>query len=250
MLVAEVLLQGAGRVARERLPDCAVQDQLVAAVGDDAVDAGLEVPAGNVLGAGEVARGELFGAADVDDRHALADQLLDLGRVDLLDLALDTAEKLGSGDAHRSKLLNHGRDLLTSQSIALRVCPSKGCHTLRIVPPGRAPATSRPARGRRRARAGGARARAHLRAAAGRLPLAAVQRLDGRRLRRRRAALAAPAPDFTLRDQDGGTVSLQSLRGQPRRARLPVPGLRRELRADRRADPGRARRPRPCRCRW
>src|ERR1700680_4062445 len=44
--------------------------------------------------------GELFAAAHVDDGHALVDQLLDLGGVDLDDLALDAAEKLRSGRAH------------------------------------------------------------------------------------------------------------------------------------------------------
>jgi hypothetical protein len=43
---------------------------------------------------------ELFAAAHVDDRHALADQLVDLGGVDLFYLALDLAEKLRAGRAH------------------------------------------------------------------------------------------------------------------------------------------------------
>ena len=87
MLVAEVLLQRArgvgGAVAR-----LAVEDQLGRAVGRGAVDARLQVPTRNALGTGQVASGELFAAAHVDDRDALADQLVDLGGVDLLDLAL------------------------------------------------------------------------------------------------------------------------------------------------------------------
>src|SRR6266568_6744820 len=55
------------------------------------------MPARDALGAGEMTGGELFAAAYVDDGHALVDQLVDLGGVDLLDPALDLAEKLSSG---------------------------------------------------------------------------------------------------------------------------------------------------------
>ena len=50
-----------------------------------------------------------------------------------------------------------------------------------------------------------------------------------------------PAPDFTLRDQSGGTVALHSLRGSPVVLAFLYPGCGAELRADRRADPRRAR---------
>src|SRR5439155_19675009 len=55
------------------------------------------MPARDALGAGEMTGGELFAAAHVDDRHALVDQLVDLGGVDLIDPALHLAEKLSSG---------------------------------------------------------------------------------------------------------------------------------------------------------
>jgi hypothetical protein len=54
----------------------------------------------NAMCAGEVTGGELFGPAHVHDGHSLIQQLLDLGRVDLIDLALHLAEKLCSGRTH------------------------------------------------------------------------------------------------------------------------------------------------------
>ncbi len=59
-----------------------------------------KIAASHVLGTGQVTGGELLALADVDDRHALVDQLVDLCRVDLLYLALDLAEKLRAGRAH------------------------------------------------------------------------------------------------------------------------------------------------------
>jgi hypothetical protein len=47
-----------------------------------------------------MAAAELIRLADVDDGHTVADQLSDLGRVDLLDLLLDAAGVLRSGHAH------------------------------------------------------------------------------------------------------------------------------------------------------
>ena len=88
----------------------AVEDHLRVAVGHDALDARLQIAAGHVLGAGQVSGGELLGLAHVDDRDALVDQLVDLGRVDLLDLALDLAEKLRCRSGLIVKLLNQGRD--------------------------------------------------------------------------------------------------------------------------------------------
>src|SRR2546430_9270434 len=55
------------------------------------------MPTRDALGAGDMTGGELFAAAHVDDRHALVDQLVDLGGVDLIDPALHLAEKLSSG---------------------------------------------------------------------------------------------------------------------------------------------------------
>ena len=79
----------------------AVDDDGRRAVGHGALDAGLEVAARDVLGAREVAAVPLLGLPDVDERNALAArQLVDLGRVDLLDLLLDLTDELGSGWAH------------------------------------------------------------------------------------------------------------------------------------------------------
>ena len=84
----------------ERAARGAVDDQLGGPVGGGGVDPRLEVAAGDALRPGQMSGRELFAAADVDDRHALADQLLDLGGVDLLDLALDSAKKLRAGRTH------------------------------------------------------------------------------------------------------------------------------------------------------
>src|SRR5438876_10206946 len=51
----------------------------------------------DALGTGEMTGRELFASAHVDDGHALVDQLVDLGGVDLIDPALNLAEKLSSG---------------------------------------------------------------------------------------------------------------------------------------------------------
>ena len=61
------------------------------AVRNHALDPRLQVAARDVLGAGEMAGGDLVGLAHVDDRDALVDQLVDLGGVDLVDLGLDLA---------------------------------------------------------------------------------------------------------------------------------------------------------------
>ena len=83
---AEVVDQHA-RGERRAVAGLAVEDHALRAVADDAVDPRLEVAARDVRGAGELALLELLGLADVDDRHALAEDLGDLGRVDLRDLA-------------------------------------------------------------------------------------------------------------------------------------------------------------------
>jgi hypothetical protein len=93
--VAEVLqrLGGQGRAGARR----AVQDDALGAVGDRALDAGLEEAAGDVRGAGELALGDLVGLADVDDGDALVEEAVDVGGIDLVDLALDLLDELGTG---------------------------------------------------------------------------------------------------------------------------------------------------------
>ncbi len=82
--------RGVGRAAAGG----AVEDQLGGAVRRRALDARLQMAPRNALGAGQVTGGELFAAAHVHDRHALVDQLVHLGGIDLVDLALDLAEQL------------------------------------------------------------------------------------------------------------------------------------------------------------
>ncbi len=88
--VPEVLFERA-RAVRRAVTRRAVKDHVRVAVGHDALDPRLQVAPRDVLGAGQVARGELVGLAHVDQRDALVDQLVDLCRVDLVDLALDLA---------------------------------------------------------------------------------------------------------------------------------------------------------------
>ena len=53
---------------------------------------------------------DLVRLANVDDDDAvLAEVLADLGRVDLVDLALDLADELSAGGGHVGNLLNGGR---------------------------------------------------------------------------------------------------------------------------------------------
>jgi hypothetical protein len=47
-----------------------------------------------VHGTGELALGDLVVLADIDDDRAVAELLVDLGRVDLVDLGLDLADEL------------------------------------------------------------------------------------------------------------------------------------------------------------
>ena len=51
-------------------------------------------------GAGQLALLDLLGLAHVDDHGAVAEDGLDVGRVDLVDLALDLADELGARGAH------------------------------------------------------------------------------------------------------------------------------------------------------
>jgi len=64
------------------------------------LDPRLQVAAGDVDGARKVARLELLGLAHVDDDRAVAQLALDVGGVDLVDLATDVADDLRSGGAH------------------------------------------------------------------------------------------------------------------------------------------------------
>jgi len=99
VLVAQLLGERAGG-ERRAVARGAVDDHLGGAVGDDALDARLEVAACHVLGPGQVADGELLALAHVDDRDALVDQLVDLGGIHLVYLALDLPQKLRPGRAH------------------------------------------------------------------------------------------------------------------------------------------------------
>ena len=67
---------------------------------DGALDARLEVPARDVLGARDVARVPLAALANVDQDDAVAEVLAHLRRVDFLDLALDLADDLRPTRAH------------------------------------------------------------------------------------------------------------------------------------------------------
>ena len=100
VLVTEILDHRARGVGGA-LAGCAIQDHLARAIGHDALDARLEMTPRNALRARQMPGRELFAAANVDDRHALVGELLDLGGVDLLDPALDLAEQLRSGRGHR-----------------------------------------------------------------------------------------------------------------------------------------------------
>src|SRR3954447_3892760 len=117
VLVAELLPERVGG-QRGAVARGAVQDDALRAVRDRALDAGLEVAARHVLGAGQMTDRVLLGLAHVDDRDphqrrvavlvavAVAgaircrDELVDLGGVDLLDLLLDAAGVLRSAHAH------------------------------------------------------------------------------------------------------------------------------------------------------
>ena len=71
VLVAEVLEQRAGRPGRA-VARGAVQDHVLAAIGHGALDPGLEIALGHVLGAGDVTGRPLLGLAHVDDDRAVA----------------------------------------------------------------------------------------------------------------------------------------------------------------------------------
>ena len=71
-------------------------DALGAVGADDALDAGLEVAARDVLGARKVTGVPLVALADVEQHDAVAvrERGLDVGGVDLLDRASDLADDL------------------------------------------------------------------------------------------------------------------------------------------------------------
>ena len=94
------------------------------AVRDRALDAGLQVGTRHVLRARDALPLELLTLADVDEHDAVAEPLVHLGRVDLVDPLLDLLDDLGARRAHRRKLLKLGR-LFTSVSIAMGRQPMK-----------------------------------------------------------------------------------------------------------------------------
>jgi hypothetical protein len=99
VLVAQVAHERVGGQGRA-VARGAVQDDALGAVGHDALDPGLEEAARDVGRAGQLARGELLGLAHVDDPHALVEELVDLGGVDLRDVLLDLLDEVGARWAH------------------------------------------------------------------------------------------------------------------------------------------------------
>ncbi len=284
VLVAEVLLQRA-RGVRGAIARGAVQDQLGGAVGRDALDARLQVPAGHALGPGNVAGGELFAAAHVDDGHALAHRARSPRTGRPLSIWLLTRRRSSAPDVLILKLLNHGRDSGTSKSIAsfgprVKGLSARGappvCRVyddpLDFVPGARPAIPSRcdvhtrmlgpaPPRPRRCPGADGGRG-----ACCGprglrwkrrellllRLILRAADLLGEQRhrIRRRGAPGSAPRRELHAARPARATGVAARLPRPGGRARLPVLHVRLALRADRPADPRRAGRtpPRPCRC--
>ena len=100
VLVAEVLDQRP-RGPRRAVAGGAVQDDVLGAVGDRALDPRLEIALRDVLRAGDVAGGPLLGLAHVDHDRAVVQLLAHLARIDFIDPALDLAKNLGSGRAHQ-----------------------------------------------------------------------------------------------------------------------------------------------------
>src|SRR2546421_686912 len=96
--------------ARERaVAGRAVEDHALRAVGDGALDAGLQVAARDVLGTRDVALVPLLGLAHVDDRHAVVEVLVNGRGIDLGDLLLDLADEVGAGGRHDVNLPNTSR---------------------------------------------------------------------------------------------------------------------------------------------
>ena len=95
VLVAEVLDQRARRPGRA-VARGAIEHDVRRAVGTAALDPGLQIALGHVLGAGDVAGRPLLGLADVDQDGAVAELLAHLAGIDLVDPALDLAEDLRS----------------------------------------------------------------------------------------------------------------------------------------------------------
>ena len=84
----------------ERWPEAQYRIDARVAVADRALDARLQVAARDVHGAGQVAPVPLVGLAHVDEDDPVPEMLGHLGRIDLLHLALDLPDDLGSGRAH------------------------------------------------------------------------------------------------------------------------------------------------------
>ncbi len=99
ILIAEILDQRAGRPSRA-VAGLAIENHVLRVIGRGALDPRLQIALGHVLGARDVSGRPLLRLADVDHHGAVTDLLADVGRIDLLDPALDLAENLGSGRAH------------------------------------------------------------------------------------------------------------------------------------------------------
>ena len=97
--VAELVAQRLGG-ERAAVARGAVQDDPRVAIGDRALDPRLEVATRDVLGARDVTLVPLLGLPDVDDRDGVAEQPVDLGGVDLVDLLLDLPDVVGAGGGH------------------------------------------------------------------------------------------------------------------------------------------------------
>ncbi len=191
--------------------------------------------------------------------------------IDLLDLALDLAEKLRARRAHlktpkpRSGFIDFTKYSAARSAFARCPSPIAGespggrtrCAAAACVPSrGYAlqSAAHRRAGRARRCCARRARVRADRSQGSSKPPGATATapwpRCQPARVREQAASTAprcrarCPRPAFTLTTSTGARVSLSQLRGAAGGARLPVPGLRRHVRADRPADPRRARRTR------
>ena len=106
VLVAHVLQERARRV-RGAVAGRAVEDHGRGAVWNGALDARLQVAAGDVLGARNVPARELLRLAHVNDGDTLVDQLGHLRGVDLLDLALDRVQQLRTRGTHQKTPKRH-----------------------------------------------------------------------------------------------------------------------------------------------
>jgi hypothetical protein len=99
VLIAQIVEQGSGG-PRGSVARLAVEDDVLGAIGRGALDPGLEIGLGHVLGARDVAGAPLLRLAHVDDQRAVGRLLAHDRGIDFFDPALDLAENLGSGRTH------------------------------------------------------------------------------------------------------------------------------------------------------